>query len=151
MMVVVMGEMAAALHLNETLRANTRSCQMFLLRQRGTGAENECVRVIRLARAGAASILSAGLCLGAGRLYAASSVELQAPRAAVPVEQRVDINHASLDELLKVPGLSRVWAARIVRFRPYRTKDDLLDKGVVSSAVYDRIKDFVIAHHDKPH
>jgi len=54
-----------------------------------------------------------------------------------------------MDELLKVPGLGRGWARRIVRFRPYRTKQDLLDKGVVSSEVYDRIKDFVIAHRDK--
>jgi competence protein ComEA len=69
--------------------------------------------------------------------------------AAPSPEQRVDINHASNDELLKVPGLTQSWAARIVRFRPYRTKQDLLDKGVVNSEVYDRIKDFIIAHRDK--
>jgi DNA uptake protein ComE-like DNA-binding protein len=69
--------------------------------------------------------------------------------AAPPPAQRVDINHASSDELLKVPGLTESWAERIVRFRPYRTKQDLLDKGVVNSEVYDRIKDFIIAHRDK--
>jgi competence protein ComEA len=68
---------------------------------------------------------------------------------APPPELRVDINHASMDELLKVPGLTRGWAERVVRYRPYRTKQDLFDKGIVSSGVYDRIKDFVIAHHDK--
>jgi DNA uptake protein ComE-like DNA-binding protein len=65
-------------------------------------------------------------------------------------EQRVDINHATLNELLKVPGLTRGWAERIVRYRPYRSKLDLFDKGIVPSAVYDRIKDYVIAHRDKP-
>ncbi len=71
-------------------------------------------------------------------------------KASAPApEQRVDINHAGVDELLKVPGLTRGWAARIVRFRPYRTKQDLFEKGVLSSEVYDRIKDFVIAHRDK--
>lgn len=69
--------------------------------------------------------------------------------SAPPAEQRIDINHASIDELLETPGLTRGWAERIVRYRPYRTKQDLLEKGVVSSQVYDRIKDFVIAHHDK--
>jgi len=69
--------------------------------------------------------------------------------SAPPPEQRVDINHASLAALLKVPGLTRSWAERIVRFRPYRSKQDLFDKGVVSSQVYDRIKDFVIAHSEK--
>jgi DNA uptake protein ComE-like DNA-binding protein len=69
--------------------------------------------------------------------------------AAPPVEQRVDINHASVEELTKVPGLTASWAGRIVRFRPYRTKQDLFEKGVVPSDVYDRIKDFVIAHREK--
>jgi DNA uptake protein ComE-like DNA-binding protein len=64
-------------------------------------------------------------------------------------EARVDINHASVDDLLKVPGMTPSWAGRIVRFRPYRTKQDLLDHGVVTSEVYDRIKDYVIAHRDK--
>jgi DNA uptake protein ComE-like DNA-binding protein len=64
-------------------------------------------------------------------------------------EARVDINHASVDELLKVPGMTRSWAGRIVRFRPYRTKQDLLEKGVLNSQVYDRIKDYVIAHRNK--
>lgn len=41
------------------------------------------------------------------------------------------------------------WAGRIVRFRPYHTKADLLDRGIVTSAVYDRIKDYVIAHRDQ--
>jgi DNA uptake protein ComE-like DNA-binding protein len=70
--------------------------------------------------------------------------------AAPSPEARVDINHASADELRKVPGMTQTWAARIVRFRPYRTKQDLLDKGVLPSEVYDRLKDFLIAHRDKP-
>lgn len=62
---------------------------------------------------------------------------------------RVDINHATLEQLLKVPGLTRSWAGRIVRFRPYRTKQDLLERGVVSGEVYSRIKDYIIAHREK--
>jgi len=38
------------------------------------------------------------------------------------------------------------WAGRIVRFRPYHAKNDLLERGVVTSQVYARIKDYVIAH-----
>jgi DNA uptake protein ComE-like DNA-binding protein len=68
---------------------------------------------------------------------------------APPPEARIDINHATVDDLLKVPGMTRSWAGRIVRFRPYRTKQDLLDKGIVDDEVYDRIKDFVIAHREK--
>lgn len=50
-----------------------------------------------------------------------------------------------MDELLKVPGMSQEWAAQIVRFRPYRTKEDLVEKGMVTAQVYDRIKYYVIA------
>jgi len=64
-------------------------------------------------------------------------------------ELRIDINHSTADGLMRVPGMSRSWAERIVRYRPYRTKQDILDRGVVTIEVYDRIKDFVIAHRDK--
>ncbi len=64
----------------------------------------------------------------------------------VPPEQRVDVNHATLEELMKIPGMTRTWAQRIVRYRPYRTKQDLLDEGVVPGAVYARIRDYLIAH-----
>lgn len=67
---------------------------------------------------------------------------------APPPEARVDINHASVEELLKVPGMTPSWAGRIVRFRPYRTKLDLVEYGVVTSQVYDNIKDYVIAHRE---
>jgi DNA uptake protein ComE-like DNA-binding protein len=66
-------------------------------------------------------------------------------KPAPPPEARIDINHASVDQLLKIPGMTSTWAARVVRFRPYRTKRDLLDHGVLPGDVYDRIKDWVIA------
>jgi DNA uptake protein and related DNA-binding proteins len=69
--------------------------------------------------------------------------------SAPPPEDRVDINHASLSELLKVPGMTQTWAARIVRYRPYSTKADLLQRGIVPDAVYNRIRDYVIAHREK--
>jgi len=60
----------------------------------------------------------------------------------------VDLNRASLAELMRVPGITAVWAGRIVRFRPYKSKLDLLDQGVVSAEVYQRIRDRVVAHRD---
>jgi competence protein ComEA len=68
--------------------------------------------------------------------------------SAPPPEERVDINHASVTDLLNVPGMTQTWAARIIRYRPYHSKTDLWQRGVVPDAVYDRIKDYVIAHRD---
>jgi DNA uptake protein ComE-like DNA-binding protein len=70
------------------------------------------------------------------------------PHASAPPHARVDINYATVDQLMRVPGMTRTWAGRIVRFRPYRSKNDLLDRGVVTTPVYDRIRDYVIAHRD---
>jgi competence protein ComEA len=92
------------------------------------------------------AVLMMGVWAGAGALMG------QAPksqRAEVREEQRVDINHATLEELLKVPGMTGSWAGRIVRFRPYRSKQDLVDKGVVSGEVYRRIKEYVVAHRER--
>jgi len=50
---------------------------------------------------------------------------------------------------MKAPGMTRSWAGRIVRYRPYRTKDDLLERGVVTDQVFERILDYIIAHRDK--
>lgn len=82
----------------------------------------------------------------AGALPAHGSTTPAARTDAVPERERVDINHATLEQLLAVPGMTRSWAGRIVRFRPYRAKSDLLKRGVVSSEVYERIKDTIVAH-----
>jgi len=117
------------------------------LRMAQDRAENGAVRA--RARFAAWAILCASLAGIAQNQdrdpYRASKTSATAPRP----EARTDLNHASVDELLKVPGMTPSWAARIVRFRPYRTKQDLLDRGVVTGAVYDRIKDYVIAHRDQ--
>jgi DNA uptake protein ComE-like DNA-binding protein len=95
-------------------------------------------------RAGAwltALAVAAWIAMPAGAAQSAPTPPHSAPTAA----ERVDINHAGVAELEKVPGLTRSWAERIVRFRPYWTKQELLDRGVVTSQVYDRIKNFIVA------
>jgi DNA uptake protein ComE-like DNA-binding protein len=72
-----------------------------------------------------------------------------APNPATSVGLPVDINHASLEQLLQVPGMTRPWAERIVRFRPYRSKLDLLQDGVLPGDVYNRIKVSIVAHRDQ--
>ena len=95
-------------------------------------------------------ILTIGFCMGLRRSSSAALAQEAQPRpTSPPAEMRVDINQATIEELLKVPGMTRSWAGRIVRFRPYRTKQDLVEHGVVSGEVYNRIKDYIIAHRVK--
>ncbi|HWE86130.1 MAG TPA: helix-hairpin-helix domain-containing protein [Terracidiphilus sp.] len=70
-------------------------------------------------------------------------------KSTVRPEDRVDLNHATAEQLLTVPGMTRTWAERIIRFRPYRSKQDLVEQGVLPASVYSRIRDYVIAHRDK--
>jgi competence protein ComEA len=148
-MIMVVAVMAVVLHLIQTLSANTARCQMFLLQRAGMERRIGVVQSRSLRSIGALALLCLSLGAVAQNQHRDSTGAPKTSMTAPPPEQRVDINHASLAELLQVPGLPRGWAERIVRFRPYRSKQDLFDKGVLSSGVYDRIKDFVIAHHDK--
>lgn len=68
----------------------------------------------------------------------------------IPAEDRIDINRATLEQLLRVQGMTRTWAVRIVHYRPYHSKQDLADRGVVPGDVYNRIKDRIIAHRQEP-
>lgn len=126
---------------------------MSLLRHPSQEAENGTVPLgnrHRIVVAATAVVLFASA-VGVGAQYGDQDHSGAPPTStnAPPPEARIDINHAGLADLLKIPGMTPSWAGRIVRFRPYRTKQDLLDQGVVPSNVYDRIKDYVIAHREK--
>jgi DNA uptake protein ComE-like DNA-binding protein len=53
------------------------------------------------------------------------------------------LNSASEDELTTLPGISRADARKIVRGRPYRSKDELVTKGILSSEDYSKIRDYI--------
>jgi DNA uptake protein ComE-like DNA-binding protein len=57
----------------------------------------------------------------------------------------LDLNTASETQLDDLPGIDKRAARHIIAGRPYREKHELLDKGIVSSDEYDRIRDDVTA------
>lgn len=57
----------------------------------------------------------------------------------------IDINHASVEELKKLPGIQDALAAKIIKNRPYANKTQLSSKGVVPAATYRRIRPLIIA------
>lgn len=72
------------------------------------------------------------------RLYVTGTREPSAPAGRVPADM-VDLNDASLDELLAVPGIGRAYAARIVAGRPYRTEFDLVGRRVMPLAAFQHV------------
>lgn len=57
----------------------------------------------------------------------------------------VDINRATNEELEAVPGIGKVYAAKIIGGRPYANKAQLVQKKILTQAVYNKIKDHLIA------
>ena len=58
---------------------------------------------------------------------------------------KYDINTASKDDLMKIPGIAGPTADKIIAGRPWKAKNDLVNKGVMNSAMYKKASPYMIA------
>jgi DNA uptake protein ComE-like DNA-binding protein len=90
----------------------------------------------------------AGALLGAASLAqgaqpqtpAAPSQAAPAPGKAKPMPKPVEINSASRQELMKLPGINAALADKIIAGRPYLSKSKLVTQNVIPAMTYQAIR-----------
>lgn len=107
------------------------------------------MRYAPLAALAALSILIASP-LAAQTSQPSTGVMKPAPAPAKPMmaptkKELLDINSASADQLAALKGVGKVRAEAIIKGRPYKGKDELMQKKIVPDSVYKNIKDQIIA------
>ena len=66
---------------------------------------------------------------------------------AVRSKRLLDINTATASQLTLLRGIGRVQAARIITARPFSGTQELVTRGVISEAAYDRIASELTVNH----
>jgi competence protein ComEA len=70
-----------------------------------------------------------------------STAPVAQPAKPAATKDLVDLNTATAKDLAKLPGLNETQAEAIVKARPYKGKDELVQKKIVPETVFAQIKD----------
>ena len=69
--------------------------------------------------------------------------------ATTPAAELVDINTASVEQLMALPGIGDVYAKKIVDGRPYKSKFELVTRRIIPRTIYSKMRELVIAKQQK--
>jgi competence protein ComEA len=86
---------------------------------------------------------------GSATTPASSSTEVKAPAKATSSKHmaKVDLNSATREDLLKLPGINEAAADKIIAARPFKSREQLTSKGIVTKAEYSKLSSKITVRH----
>ena len=66
-------------------------------------------------------------------------------KSAMHASAKLDLNTATREELMKLPGIGEALADKIIAARPFTAKSELLSKSILTKAEYAKVASKVVA------
>ncbi len=94
-------------------------------------------------------LLAAALLFAVAPVFNLAQTPKPPAATAATTAAPLDINTATADQLKAIPGIGDAYSRRIIDARPYTAKNQLVSRGILPQATYNKIKDQIIASHPK--